>query len=401
MRLLFTFLLALLAAIALGWMLTQDAGRIAIHWQDWTVQTSTSFFLLGLLLSVALLYFVFDLVIGLIRLPRSLSRWSERRNARRAESRLANGLISLVEHDWRGAERDLRSGAVHSPVPVLNYLFAAIAAQRQGAVQRRDQYLQMALEEDGDSTLAVGLARAEYLLEEKQAGLAYARLRELDEAVPAHGQVKRLLLDTALELHDWPLALEITDRLERAKLLPAEQAREHRVQAHAGLLRDAAVGGEALRVEQQWDQMPKRLQREKRLVQAYVQERIRLAGAAECEPLLRRAIIQDWDADLVRLYGQVPGKDTAGQIKSAEAWLAGHEHDPALLLTLGRLCRRGALWGKARRYLEESNALRPDPECALELAMVLREAGEPAAACVVLEQGLTQAIQSSTSRVST
>ena len=45
------------------------------------------------------------------------------------------------------------------------------------------------------------------------------------------------------------------------------------------------------------------------------------------------------------------------QLETAERWLTSHNQDPALLYTLGRLCERAQLWGKAQTYLEASLAL--------------------------------------------
>jgi HemY protein len=45
------------------------------------------------------------------------------------------------------------------------------------------------------------------------------------------------------------------------------------------------------------------------------------------------------------------------RIAGAEAWLAIAPNSPALLTTLGRLCRDQQLWGKAIQYLDRATAL--------------------------------------------
>ena len=54
----------------------------------------------------------------------------------------------------------------------------------------------------------------------------------------------------------------------------------------------------------------------------------------------------------------------------AEAWLAAHPDDPALLVTLGQLCRNEQIWGKAEEYLQRALALGARAEAWEELGHV-------------------------------
>jgi len=77
------------------------------------------------------------------------------------------------------------------------------------------------------------------------------------------------------------------------------------------------------------------------------------------ETLLRGALSRRWSDSLVELYGRVTAKDCARQLSSAENWLQEQPSNPVLLLTLGRLCLKNKLWGKARSYLEASIGAAP------------------------------------------
>jgi HemY protein len=78
---------------------------------------------------------------------------------------------------------------------------------------------------------------------------------------------------------------------------------------------------------------------------------------------------------VIRLYGECLGKDTLKQIERAENWLKQHPQDAALLQTLGRLCAKQELWGKAQSYLEASLSIEPDAGTHLELAHLLEKIG--------------------------
>ena len=79
---------------------------------------------------------------------------------------------------------------------------------------------------------------------------------------------------------------------------------------------------------------------------------------------------------LVALYASCAGESALPLIERAEAWLPSHARDAVLLLTLGKLCTRQALWGKAQGYLEASLSLQPTPEAHRALADLLERLGK-------------------------
>lgn len=386
MRLLFASLLGLLAAIAAGILFGRDTGRVMLSFGEWMVQTTTSFFVITVLVVFVVLYLLVRTVVQLVRLPRSWGRWSSQRRGRRSEQFLLEGLVAMLEDDWHAAERALKKGASVSRTPVLNLLAAARSAQRQGSADRRDQYLKLAQQHGGGASHDVDAARAVLQLEGPDAEQAYATLKAIEAQHPADGRVQVALLDAALRMNDWTEARRLLERAEAAKRLPEDELRRRHVAVHDGLLRTAA--GRRERLEEAWQRVPPKLQREPRLLAAYVEGRLRYADTADCEALLRRVIERLFDPELVRLYGLVEGKDPAKQLRSAESWREGRAGDAALQLALGRLCRRGELWGKAREYLEESIRLGADPAAFLELGALHQQRGDSAAALDCYRRGL-------------
>ena len=91
--------------------------------------------------------------------------------------------------------------------------------------------------------------------------------------------------------------------------------------------------------------------------------------------MLYAAIKRQYDDRLVERYGRVQGSDPARQLANAEGWLKDHPQNAVLLLALGRLSLRNALWGKARDYLEASLRFDHRPETCAELARLARAAG--------------------------
>jgi HemY protein len=381
-------LVGLLAAIAGGMLFGRDTGRVILTFGEWTVQTTVSFFVASVVILFILVYALIRAVLQLVHLPRDWSRWSSQRRRRRSEHFLLEGLVALLEGDWRAAEQALRRGAPFSRMPALNFLGAARSAQRQGALARRDHYLQLAHAESGGDSPEVELLRASLQLEGPDSEQAYAAIKGIEAQHPRDARVQLALLDAAIRVEDWDEARRQLGQVLVAKRVTEDDLLCRQRDVHQGLLRRAAASGRRDRLEAEWRLLPAKLQREPRLLAAYVDGRLRYPDTADCEPLLRRAIERDWDAELIRLYGLARGPDPARQLRRAESWLEGHARDPVLLLALGRLCRTGELWGKAREYLEESIRTGPLAEAFLELGALHEQRGDGNAAAESYRRGL-------------
>jgi HemY protein len=86
----------------------------------------------------------------------------------------------------------------------------------------------------------------------------------------------------------------------------------------------------------------------------------------EAQRLIEDSLRENWDSTLLALYAECAG--TVAGIERAESWLREHPQDAALLLALGQLCARQALWGKAQSYFEASLAIEPGYAAHLALA---------------------------------
>ena len=151
MKWLLYFFAALLAAISVGTVIGRDPGRLVLVWGGWTLETSAFFFVSVLLLAAALIYVGLNLLRGLLRLPDLVRRWRGDRNSLQAEELLARGLQHMLTGQLRFAERDFSRWAVCGCDPALGYLYAAQAADAQGAARRRDHYLSQAADSSRDA----------------------------------------------------------------------------------------------------------------------------------------------------------------------------------------------------------------------------------------------------------
>lgn len=396
MRLLITLLLVLVTSVIVAVVLLDEPGYVLIVYQEWSVETSLSLLIGGLTIGFATLYFLLRLVHNIWLVPQRLREWKKGRRRLRARVATNRGLMTLAEGHWAKAERYLIRFAKEGEMPLINYLGAARAAQKQGASMRRDLYLADAHHSMPRATLAIGITQGELQYAQGQYEEALATLTHMRSMAPKHPYVLHLLMKVHERMASWSELLALLPELRRHDVLDAQAADEVEANVHLQLVAIAAQTGKVEKLREQWAHVPRPLRQRSELLSAYVQQLMGLGhGHAECEELLRDAIRQQFNPQLVRLYGQVRGSDPAKQLASAEGWLRDHERQPDLLLTLGRLALRNRLWGKARSYLEASLGSGPQAETYCELANLLHDLGEEERARELYRQGLQDSAKAS------
>jgi HemY protein len=106
---------------------------------------------------------------------------------------------------------------------------------------------------------------------------------------------------------------------------------------------------------------------------------------ADASALVEKALGVEWDDRLVRAYRNSAAPEGSpallSQIERCEQWLSRRPNDAGLALTLGALCLKQKLWGKAQRHLEQalSDATEADTvrEAHLKLAQLHESLNQP------------------------
>ncbi len=393
MKTLFFYLVTLVLGVAITWLITSDTGLVVINFKHIYFKSSATFFFAAAMLTFALLHYIARKIERLMQVRKALARWRQHRHQHHAEKYLTQGLIHITEGRWKQAEHDFCKAAPYSRAAYINYLFAARAAQELHALDRRDEYLRLAYQNNPDADLAVGITQAELQLSEQQTEQALATLKHLQNKRPDQTQVKQLLLKTYTDMNDWQSVLKLIPAIEKTKLYSRTQIQAKQLDAYAGLLKEAGGRGDKTALNEIWAHIPRKSKQHFYLIEVYVTERLKFDDTADCELLLKAALKRQWDRMLVRLYGLVIAADQIKQQTTAESWLDNHAQDAVLLLTLGRICRRNQLWGKARDYLQESIDVQENPEAYYELAQLHEHEGNREAANQCYAKGLTLAIE--------
>jgi len=100
----------------------------------------------------------------------------------------------------------------------------------------------------------------------------------------------------------------------------------------------------------------------------------------EARVIAEDALRAGWDERVIRAYRDAAGPAGSAtllaQIEKCEAWLRERPNDAELALTLGSLCLRQKLWGKAQRYLEQALSDALDPTMVRDIHLKLAQLHE-------------------------
>lgn len=388
--LLLTIALALGAAAA--WLLRADAGYVLMTYDDWVVETS----LLGLVASVlaVLVVLVYGgrLLFAGISLPATVRRLVSRRRSERASSSFEDGVLRLLEGNWKRAEIELVRRAADHHASHLNYLGAARAAQRLGAHERRDHYLQLAAASAPEHEFAVLLTQAELQLERGEFAASRDTALRLRERDPRHPYAVELLAESFAGLQEWEALRGLLIETAKLQAIPAARHNELLQRSMEALIADAEGESKLDRLKALWETTEPELRRDANLRRRYARALHQLNAEADAAALIIEALRRDWDADLVRLYGELHGSDNVTRLATIEQWLSQYGERLDLLVTAGQACLQNKLWGKARNYLEAAVRLQPTPAAYLALARLCEQTQQPEGAAGYYRKGLELAV---------
>ena len=388
MRALAVSLLLLFVAASVTLVAFRNPGYVLIAREPFVLETSLAVFLLIAAAVFTVLYASVRLLLRILRVPKSLTRWRQTRRTRKAREAFQNGLSHLLTGEWLKAEQELVASLHAADSPMLTLFGAALAAQGQGDTVKRDSYLARAQGVNGKNASTTQMLQAQLQLQSHQNEQALATLTLLNAQHPQPAQAVRLLIETQWRLHDWQALTQLLPEARRRKLLPENELNELEHATHGALLNLPLPAGSLPTLRQAWGALPADLRQLPELVAVYARQLIRQGAADDCTQLLSSTLDRSWDERLVLLYGEAPGSAPAAQLETAEEWHARHGDSAALLLTLGRLARRSRLDERARAYLEKSISLNATAEAHAELGLLFDESGNSAQALHHCRQAL-------------
>jgi HemY protein len=350
----FLWLLALFAtAIGLAVLARYNAGNVVLFYPPYRVDLSLNFFLL---LAVLLFVSLFSLLNALRvaqRMPRRVAEYRRERREREGNKALRDALRALFEGRFGHSEKAAMRALDVEQNAGLAALIGARAAHRMSQSERRDAWL---LRSSNDPALKTArlMTGIELLVDEHRPEAALDAVRELNASGTRHIHALRLALKANQRAKNWTEVLRLLRALDKANAVHPALSLRLRELAYEDLLSDRSNDPEVLR--RIWSEIPAG-DRLMPVVACTAATAFNARGMhEEATALIEKALAAEWDDRLVRAYrdGAAAQGSPAllAQIERCEQWLLRHPSDAELALTLGALCFKQKLWGKAQRNLE-------------------------------------------------
>jgi HemY protein len=388
MKTLILIAIALLFGAAFIWFADFEPGFVLLQYGAWTLETSLIVLFVGMFLLFFTLYYFFRSLVLLRQSPSRLKRWSRSQRQKRANHALTRGLITLEEGRWAEAERILLRFARDSETPLLHYLAAARAAQKQDASSRRDNYLKLAHETTTGADIAVGVVQAELQLAAGQKEQAIATLQHLREMAPKHPYVLQLLNQLYQDMQEWQSVQAVLPDLRKRHVLENAEVKSLSQEVMIGQLHAAMEKQDWRQFDLLWSQSPSSFKHNEATLIPYVKGLMMQGEMERAKQLIEQFMRKAWSETLASFYGQLQGVDVLKALATAEHWLSAHKDNAVLLLTLGRLAQANKLWMKAEDYLKQSNQIAPKGETFAVLAEVKSAQGKQEEAAEAYQSGL-------------
>jgi len=378
MRWLFGSLLILGLAIGVSLLAGENTGYVLIKTPAYRIETSLNFLIILISLSFICLHLALRLFNYTRHLPATVRAYKESLRKKAGHQALLQSLHALVEGRYELAEKTASKALSLGEDAGLTALIGARAAHKLGRKARRDYFLSEAEHLAPKAAVARLLTQSEMLLDDQQYQLALTILQRLAAIEPNHQQALSMELKVQTRLKNWERVLTILKSLEKNDVIETLKIKEIRLQAHLALIKRCAQDTAGL--NSYWKKLSEEDQFNERLVLTAVPLFIEAGAHDEAAKILEMNLTKHWSAALVRLLGKSVTTDPSKQLQQAEYWLMNHPHDADLLETLGKLCVRLQLWGKAESYYDASLSVEPSATRHLALAKLLEQKGQLTAA---------------------
>ena len=373
------FLFWLLGLFALAVALTlasRNPGYMLLVYPPYRIEMSLTLFLMLLLALLVFSHLAAQLVSAVLRLPAYVRKFRTEHAQAKGRSAMMEALSAFFEGRYAAAEKASVRAMELGEDSGINPIIAARAAHELREFDKRDAYLAAAEGKTiGEATMRL-MATTKFNLDQYQPQAALNSLKALREAgVKNHVGALLLELKAQQQACNWDAVLEVVGQLEKRVAIDATAAEQFRQQAWLEKIRAQTQDAQALQTV--WKNIPGEFRRRSKIAAAAARAFIALGDCQSARQVLSDSLNEQWDGDLVMLYGDCLAGEMVGQIEQAERWLKQHPDDAGLLLALGKLCLHQGLWGKARNYLDASISISPTRAAYTALGQLAEKLQKP------------------------
>nr|WP_246490994.1 heme biosynthesis HemY N-terminal domain-containing protein [Chitinivorax tropicus] len=387
------------AAVAVTMLAGVNDGYALFVVPPYRLDISLNALIIMIITAFIIVYGLFRLTFSALELPKQVKAYHRKRNQEAARTAMLDALEAFFEGRYNRAEREASKMFDLEEDPRGKALAALLAARSAHIVRdfdKRDHHLSQAGIADQHVRLARYITQAELLADQRETTAALDALEEAKSIAPKLTNALRLELKIRQQRGEPEAVLRILEQLQKSDAIDTATAQTIRLASHLHILKHEPMNARSLR--EWWSRLDKHDRLQPRLAAAAARKLLQLGDIELATDVLINALEQDWDTELIELFGNLHHNHPQGNdnllklIQQAESWLPQHPKDAALLLTLGRLCHAQQLWGKAQSYLEASLAVSPSVVAHIELAQLLEHIGKHEQAAQHFKKSLSHAL---------
>lgn len=374
----FLWLIALFAtAIGLAVAAHFNAGNVVFFYPPYRIDLSLNFFILLAILLFCLIYAVLKTVRVTQKMPGRVAAYRREKLERKGNLALRESLKALFEGRFGHAEKAAIRASDSPDNAGLAALIAARAAHAMRQTDRRDMWL-ATIEGDDSLKTARLMTAIELLVDERRPERALDVVNELNASGTRHIHALRMALKANQRASNWPEVLRLVRTLDKNNALHPALSGRLRELSYQDLLRDQPHDAES--IQRVWYSIPAE-ERTKSFIAVHAATAFNKLGLHdEARLIVEKALAVEWDERLLRAYraSAAPEGSPAllAQIERCEEWCKKYPADAELALTLGALCLRQNLWGKAQRHLEQALSDADSPRLLQEIHLKLAQLHE-------------------------
>jgi HemY protein len=377
MRLLLWLVALMATAIGIAVTARFNPGNVVLFYPPHRIDLSLNFFVVLEVLLFVLVYVLVRAFYATVSMPERVAAYRRRKRERDGNKGLRDALKALFEGRFGHAEK---AAAKASDLPEnagLAALIGARAAHRMREPVRRDNWLAATA---GDNSLKTArlMTVTELLVDDHQPEAALEAVAELNASGTRHIHALQWSMKAHQQAKNWPEVLRLVRSLDKHKALHPALSKRLRELSYDALLSDNAHDAES--IQRVWATVPSS-DRIKPYIAAHAAAALNARGLHhEARATVEEALAAEWDDRVVRAYrdAAAPAGTPAllAQIEHCEQWMKQRPNDAELALTLGSLCLKQKLWGKAQRYLEQALSDATEPRMVRESHLKLAQMHE-------------------------
>ncbi|WP_282178066.1 heme biosynthesis protein HemY [Vibrio nereis] len=386
-RIIFLFVV-LGAGLFVGTQYSGQQGYVLISIAEKTIEMSVTTLVIFIIAALAALFFLEFLVKKALYASNSTWNYFSARKSRLSRRYTDEGIVKLLEGDFKQAEKKATKWAKYHDMPLLCYLVASEAAQGLGDTTKRDQYLELASKET-NAQLAVELTRAKQQVRQADYAAAFDTLSNLKAAHPQNSIVLNLLKTVYIELKLWQPLLDLLPNLSKVSNLTEEEQLQLTERAQCGLLIEIAEQKGSEGLISHWNSLPRKLKTDSKLVECFAKQLIARKADNEAFTLVKENLKKHPNSSLYALLPEMNLADTHPAVVFLEDALRKDGNNAEAHSAIAQFHLRNEKWTEAQEHFEKALSVRSNVSDYAYLADALEKQNLTKAAHEVSRKALT------------